>query len=131
MKKIITLMAAVMMCTASAIAKDIKVLVVKTSPEMHCNNCENKIKGNVRFVAGVKRIDTSLSTKLVTITYDADKTKAKIIETAFKKIGYTAIVVSNGAPAQKVDGTSGATQQNKPAGTKKVDGTSGATQQKK
>lgn len=131
MKKIITLMAAVMMCTASAIAKDIKVLVVKTSPEMHCNNCENKIKGNVRFVAGVKRIDTSLTTKLVTITYDADKTNAKIIETAFKKIGYTTTVVSNGAPAQKVDGTSGATQQNKPAGTKKVDGTSGATQQKK
>lgn len=113
MKKIITLMAAALMCAASAIAKDIKVLVVKTSPEMHCSNCETKIKGNVRFVAGVKRIDTNLATKLVTITYDADKTNAKTITAAFKKIGYTATVVSDGAPAQKVDGTSGATKQKK------------------
>ncbi|MDY3820341.1 MAG: heavy metal-associated domain-containing protein, partial [Bacteroidaceae bacterium] len=25
---------------------------------MHCANCEKKIKGNIRFVKGVKKIET-------------------------------------------------------------------------
>jgi len=132
MKKFITFMAAAVLCSATTFAKDIKVLVVKTNPEMKCENCEAKIKGNVRFVSGVKRIDTNCSANLVTITYDADKTDEKKIQAAFSKIGYKTTVVSNGAkPEKKVDGTSGATQQNKQEKPKKVDGTSGATQQKK
>ena len=108
---------ATMLCCATTFAKDLKVLVVNTSPEMHCNSCETKIKNNIRFTAGVKKIETNLETKKVTITYDGDKTDTKTILAAFKKIGYTATVVSNGsAPvkaAQKkpVDAVSGATQQ--------------------
>lgn len=114
MKKVITLMTAAMLCSATAFAKDLKVLVVKTSPEMHCNNCENKIKNNIRFTSGVKKIDTSLEQKVVTITYDADKTDSKTIVAAFKKIGYDATVVSDtqqGSKKQPVDGQTGATTQ--------------------
>lgn len=111
-----TLFAAAMLCCASVIAKDMKVLVVKTSPEMHCENCENKIKNNIRFTAGVKKIVTDLEKKLVAVTYDADKTDAKTIVAAFKKIGYTATIVSDKAQESKhtpVDGQTGATAQKK------------------
>lgn len=29
-------------------------LVVTTQPQMHCENCEKKIKSNIRFVKGTK-----------------------------------------------------------------------------
>ena len=117
MKRTFCMMVAAMLCCATTLAKDLKVLVVSTSPEMHCNSCETKIKNNIRFTSGVKRIDTNLETKKVTITYDGDKTNAKTIVAAFKKIGYTATVVSDGAAPEKgsqkkpVDAVSGATQQ--------------------
>jgi copper chaperone CopZ len=89
MKKLLTLFAAVALA-ANLSAKDVKTLVVTTSPEMHCHNCENKIKGNIRFEKGVKKIDTSIEKQRVTIEYDADKTTADKLIKAFDKIGYSA-----------------------------------------
>ena len=41
-----------MMLTAMVtLAKDIKTVVFTTNPEMHCESCEKKIKGNLRFDA--------------------------------------------------------------------------------
>lgn len=117
MKRTLGMMAMAMICCATMTAKNLKVLVVSTSPEMHCNNCETKIKNNIRFTAGVKKIETDLETKLVTITYDSDKTDAKIIVAAFKKINYVAKVVSDSPATEKV------------AQKKPVDAVSGATQQ--
>ena len=71
-------------------AKDIKTIVVTTNPEMHCESCEKKIKGNLRFEKGVKNIITDLKTKTVTIEYDADKTNVQNIIKGFKKIKYEA-----------------------------------------
>ena len=119
MKRTLTLVVAAVLCCATAFAKDLKVLVVKTTPEMHCENCEMKIKNNVRFTAGVKRIETNLTTKQVTITYDAEKTDAKTILAALKKVGYEGTVVSDGKAPEKnskkvpVDGTTGASPQQK------------------
>ena len=73
--------------------KDIKTVVLKTSPEMHCANCEKKIKTNIRFETGVKSIVTNLKTKTVTIQYDADKTTVGDIIKGFKKIKYEATEV--------------------------------------
>ena len=84
MKKTLTLMVAALLCCATAMAKDLKVLVVKTTPEMHCNGCETKIKSNIRFTAGVKKIETNLETKEVAVTYDADKTDQKTLLAAFR-----------------------------------------------
>jgi copper chaperone CopZ len=75
---------------ANLSAKDVKTLVVTTNPEMHCHNCENKIKSNIRFEKGVKKIDTSIEKQTVTIEYDADKTTPDKLIKAFDKFGYSA-----------------------------------------
>ena len=71
MKKLF-IFSAMMLTATAALAKDIKTVVLTTNPEMHCNNCEKKIKSNLRFEKGVKVIETDLRTKTVTIKYDAD-----------------------------------------------------------
>lgn len=114
MKKFITFISVALFACTTAFAKDIKVLTVKTAPEMHCNGCETKIKNNIRFISGVKKIDTDLEKKEVAITYDADKTDAAKITAAFKKIGYETTTVSDKkAEGQKTDGKTGATEQKK------------------
>lgn len=75
-----------------SVAKDIKTVVLNTNPQMHCENCENKIKNNLRFEKGIKEITTDLNTKTVTIKYDADKTNVDNIIKGFAKINYTATV---------------------------------------
>lgn len=85
---------ALMLCVFTfSWAKDIKTVVLKTTPEMHCANCEKKIKENIRFVKGVKDIITSLKDKTVTVKYDADKTTVEDIVNGFGEIGYKARVV--------------------------------------
>ena len=79
----------------SVFAKDIKQLVVTTIPPMHCQNCENKIKkGELRFIKGIKKIETNIPDQKVTIDYDADITNPEQIENAFHKIGYEVEVVT-------------------------------------
>ena len=91
-------------------AKDIKTVVLKTNPEMHCSGCEKKIKDNIRFEKGVKDIRTNLDNKTVTIEYDADKTNVEAIIKGFKKINYEACE-ANPAPAKKeTDAETGATK---------------------
>ena len=90
MKRLITAIVLFIACVG-LYAKDIKTLVVTTNPVMHCENCEKRIKSNIRFVKGVKKIETSLEQKTVTITYDADITSESTIIDAFKKISYSAI----------------------------------------
>ena len=92
MKKVFIL-SAMMLTALVTLAKDIKTVVVTTNPEMHCENCENKIKGNLRFEKGIKNIITDLKTKTVTIEYDADKTNVQNIIKGFEKIKYEAAEV--------------------------------------
>lgn len=63
-------------------------LVVTTQPQMHCQNCEKKIKSNIRFVKGTKDIDTSVDEQKVTIVYDSKKADYDDFVAAFRKIGY-------------------------------------------
>ena len=90
MKKKTLLLSLSMLLSTSIMAKDIKTLVVTTQPQMHCENCEKTIKGNLRFEKGVKKIDTNIEEQQVTITYDADKTKPEAIIRSFGKFGYQA-----------------------------------------
>lgn len=91
--KILWLVAA-LFCTTMAFGKDIKTVVFKTTPEMHCNNCETKIKNNLRFEKGVKEIVTDLGDKTVTVKYDADKTTVEALIKGFAKIKYSAVPVT-------------------------------------
>ena len=81
--------------------KQIKTLVVTTNPQMHCDGCEKKIKGNLRFEKGVKTIDCNIEGQRVTITYDADKTKAETLINAFEKFGYKATEVKESKQQEK------------------------------
>ena len=95
MKKTILLL--VMLLTAIAgQAQEMKTLVVTTTPQMHCDGCEKKIKGNLRFEKGVKKIVTSIPNQTVTIEYDAGKTSADRIIDAFPKFGYKAEELKKG-----------------------------------
>lgn len=88
MKK--NLLVAVMLVLAGNTFANTKAdtLVVTTNPQMHCENCEKKIKSNIRFVKGTKKIDTSVKEQKVTIIYDSKKASYKDFVSAFKKIGY-------------------------------------------
>ena len=100
MKKVLVL-GAMMLTAVVGMAKDTKTVVFTTNPEMHCESCENKIKGNLRFEKGVKNIITDLKTKTVTIEYDADKTNVQNIIKGFKKIKYEATEVKKEATKDK------------------------------
>ena len=89
MKKLIVL--TVMLLTmVVASAKDIKTVVLTTDPQMHCEGCEKRIKENIRFEKGIKKIVTDVEHQTVTITYDADKTTVENIIKGFEKINYNA-----------------------------------------
>ena len=66
-----------------------KLKSVITNHEMHCEGCENKIKKNIRFVKGTKKIETSVPNQTVTIVYDRRKKNYADYESEFKKIGYS------------------------------------------
>ena len=89
MRKVIMTLA-ITLTGVAAQAKDIKTVIFTTQPQMHCASCEKKIKGNLRYEKGVKRIDTSVEQQKVTVKYDADKTSAEKLQKAFKKFGYEA-----------------------------------------
>lgn len=63
-------------------------VVVKTSPVMHCANCEKKIKSNIRFVKGVKNIETNRDNQTVTIRSDKKSFNRQALDKAFAKIGF-------------------------------------------
>ena len=71
--------------------KDIRTIVL--SADVHCHSCSNKIMENIAFEKGIKDLKVSVPEKKITVKYDASKTNEEAILEAFKKIGYTAVVV--------------------------------------
>ncbi len=91
---------AMLMISVAIFAKgEIKTVVYTTTPQMHCAGCENKIKGNIKYIKGVKSIETDLEKQTVTIKYDSAKTTPEKIVAGFSKIGYEVKEVT-----QKKDG---------------------------
>ena len=105
-----------MMSIAIFAKGETKIVVYTTAPQMHCAGCENKIKGNLKFVKGIKKIETSVPDQTVTITFDPAKTTTEKIEAGFKDLGYTVkklsetVVVKKAKKPADVDGETGATQ---------------------
>lgn len=111
------------MATVSISAKDIKEFVVTTQPQMSCQNCEKKIKNNLRFEKGVTNIQTDLENQVVIVSYDADKTNEANLTKAFGKLDYKVTPTekpqasaNSRTKAKKCDGTC--------KGDKKCDGKS-------
>jgi len=64
MNKILPISFFFLMMTLIASAKsDDKTVVFTVSPKMSCQNCENKIKSNLRFEIDVKEIAASMPPK--------------------------------------------------------------------
>ena len=59
------------------------------SVNLHCANCEQKVKKNIPFEKGVKDLSTDLDKQLVTITYQTDKTDKAKLKKSIEKLGYT------------------------------------------
>jgi copper chaperone CopZ len=76
-------------------ASNLRVVILTPTPQMHCESCETKIKSNMRFEKGVKKIETNIERQEVTITYDPKKNDVKSLQAAMKKIGYETKVVSD------------------------------------
>ena len=87
--------------SAACFAKDIQKIVFTTTPQMHCENCEKKIKNNLRFEKGVKKIETNIEKQTVTVEYDADKITAEQLLKAFSKFGYKARQLKEGEKVKK------------------------------
>ena len=106
MKKLL-LSCVLLIGAASLYAKDMQTLVVTTTPKMSCQNCENKIKGNLRFEKGIHKIETDLKNQTVTVTYDADKTNETKIAEAFGKLNYQITKAGAGAEGKTCCGKCG------------------------
>lgn len=94
MKKLLSTLVLLITVAAVAFAKGPTAAVVfSVEPKMTSQNCENKIKTNIRFEKGVTEIVTDIPSQTVKVTYDPAKTSPEKLIEAFKAIGYTAIPV--------------------------------------
>ena len=86
-----------MFATLVCFAKNETTVCFTVNPPLVCNNCENKVKENIKFEKGVKSIKPSAKTNTVEVTYDADKTNVENLIKGFKKIGYDAALADSKA----------------------------------
>lgn len=90
MKKTMILAAMAMLAMTAGAKSGNDTLYVTTTPQMHCANCEAKIKGNLRFEKGVKDILTDIPAQKVTVVFNPKKTDRQRLIASFSKFGYTA-----------------------------------------
>lgn len=103
MKKLVIL-STIMLGAISVSAKDIKTILFTTTPQMHCANCETKIKNALRFDKGVKQIKTNVEEQTVTVKFDADKVSQEKLFEDLKKIGYDSRLLKPGEKVKRNEG---------------------------
>ena len=106
MKKLTLMFALVMICLSAAAKKtETKCVEFSVNPPLQCENCENKVKNNLKFEKGVKDVKAYAKENRILITYDPAKTGEEALVKALKKIGYDATVVCNAdTPCEKAFG---------------------------
>ncbi|MCI0522846.1 MAG: heavy-metal-associated domain-containing protein [Bacteroidales bacterium] len=78
--------------SVQAQSKSKDLATVKFDTSIDCEACVNTIMKNIPFEKGVKDVKCDLTTKEVTIEYQASKTKPELLKRALEKLGYTAKV---------------------------------------
>lgn len=86
--------------TTFALAKDLHTVTFKVE-QMTCVNCEAKVKREVPYFKGVKKMKTQLDIRTVTITFDAEKTSIEQIQKGFDKFGYKAELIEQKSENKK------------------------------
>ena len=94
MKKIL-IMLLMAVVAVSANAKD-KVVVFTTQPQMHCVNCENRVKSILQKDEGVKDIVTSVKYQTITVKFKKKKTSPEKLQLLLADNGYTARELKKG-----------------------------------
>ncbi len=84
-----------LMVSTMAMAK-VRTVVLTTNPQMHCANCENRVKKNLKDVPGIKSVETSVADQTVTIKYNDKKTSEEELIKAFEGFGYKARLLAQG-----------------------------------
>lgn len=103
MKKLLFVTISLIVAVA-AMAAGKATVYFSVTPRMNCENCENRVKGALRYEKGVKTVQTSIVDQIVTVTYDPQKVSVASLQAAIKKAGYTATVTKN-APKHKSSAT--------------------------
>ncbi|CAN5777141.1 hypothetical protein BH11BAC7_BH11BAC7_24660 [soil metagenome] len=75
------------------------VIKIKTSGE--CEMCKKAIESEVGKMAGVKKVDFDIATKILTVEYNSKKVTPEKIRKAISDIGYDADDVKANNRAQK------------------------------
>ena len=96
MKKL-SFLFAMMLAALVCFAKNETTVCFTVNPPLVCNNCENKVKENIKFEKGVKAIKPSAKSNTVEVTFDQDKTNVENLIKGFKKIGYDATLTDANA----------------------------------
>ncbi len=86
--KIILLLITLSGSIAYAQSKKNAEIKIKTSAE--CDQCKKKIESNLIYEKGVKFCRLDIPSKVVTVTYNAEKTSPEAIRKAISKLGYNA-----------------------------------------
>lgn len=72
-------------------AKKSKIDTLLLNSDIHCQNCIDKIEGDLPYmVKGLRTIDCNLEKKQIKVIYRNDKTSPELIKSAIKKLGYAA-----------------------------------------
>ena len=92
----------VLLMTATIMtAKDIRTVVLTTTPQMHCKNCENRVMKTFKDVKGIKSVETSLADQTITISYDAKKVSEEDLIAALDGAGFKARRLAEGEVIQR------------------------------
>ncbi len=59
-----------------------------TVPEIHCDHCKASIEGAVGALDGVARVDVSIESRTVDVTYDEARLGRDVIVAAVEDQGY-------------------------------------------
>ena len=65
-----------------------KYTKVVYSVSVHCESCKEKIGKALAYEKGVKSFSVDVEKKLVTVTFDAEKTNKETIAKVIEKLGY-------------------------------------------
>jgi copper chaperone CopZ len=87
MKKLISLLALIVLSIAGVKAQIIESKIMTSG---QCEHCKETIEKNIRFEKGVKKVIFDERTHIVTVKFDESKTTLKNIQIAISKLGYDA-----------------------------------------
>lgn len=94
MKKLIVSAAMLLAATATFATKQTVTLVVG---QMECTNCQAKVEKTLAYERGVKDLEFNLENRVVTVTYDDEKTNVQTLQKSLlKNLKYKSRVLNAG-----------------------------------